>query len=344
MFQILEEELHFPYLELKAPAKLMFLCGNMALPKLPFVWKGRCTVGYLKAPLRYTRSIAEPRKREGNVFLDLMKVVLNSSSFCIRGETTVSDIMVTCFVGVPVPGKFLFEEACITIEPYNFNLSHVITIFGSPQKPTKWTNQKKLVIEVKTILPAYDCVVYKHPEKWQEKMIYVPVPTEKVFHCSETEEVEAIGQVLYLPRGWFLFCGLYAYAYIPAHAIGGPCTIGRWTTIMAVAHLKNIYHNMEFYYQMMNVSLYHTDHVPKKVATKVTIHECIETVEGHGDKEIPKPGKEPHLVIYAPADPTKWHIPPIEPYDNIGEGTYKGIYRGRMDTTHWHSILPVMTM
>ncbi|XP_060541298.1 uncharacterized protein LOC117658588 [Pantherophis guttatus] len=271
-FRILEEGLHFPYFEIKAPSKLMFLCGNLALPKLPYFWKGRCAVGYLKAPLLHARRIAERRTREGNVFLDLMKVALNSSSFCVRGETTVSDIMAICFVGVPVPGKFLFEEANIVIEPNNLNLSHIITLFGSPQKPTKWTNQKKLVIEVKTILPAYDCVIYKHPEKRPEKVIYVPVPNKKVFHCSETEEVEAINQVLYLPKGWFLFCGLYAYAYIPAHAVGGPCTIGRLTTVMAVAHFKDINYKTEFYYEMMNASLYHTDRVQKKVMTKVTTH------------------------------------------------------------------------
>ncbi|XP_060539652.1 uncharacterized protein LOC132710250 [Pantherophis guttatus] len=332
-FRILEEGLHFPYFEIKAPSKLMFLCGNLALPKLPYFWKGRCAVGYLKAPLRHARSIAERRMREGNIFLDLMKVALNSTSLCVRGETTVSDIMATCFVGVPVPGKFLFEEANIVIEPNNLNLSHIITLFGSPQKPTKWTNQKKLVIEVKTILPAYDCVIYKHPEKRPEKVIYVPVPNKKVFHCSETEEVEAINQVLYLPKGWFLFCGLYAYAYIPAYAVGGPCTIGRLTTVMAVAHFKDINYKTEFYYEMMNASLYHTDRVQKKVMTKVTTHGGVESVEGHGNGEIPRPEGEPHLIIYAPKNPTKWHITPIETYDHVGEGTYKGIYRGKRDAT-----------
>lgn len=48
---------------------------------------------------------------------------------------------------------------------------------------------------MKTILPVYDCVVYKHPEKKQERVIYVPVPTEDVFTCSEVEEIDATGQV-----------------------------------------------------------------------------------------------------------------------------------------------------
>ncbi|XP_026545236.1 uncharacterized protein LOC113426992 [Notechis scutatus] len=176
----LEEMLFMPFIELRsAPKKLMFLCGSLAIAKLPFTWRGRCTVGYIEAPRILSRGVRDVKEQEPieakseNVFLELMKVVLNSSSFCVKGETTVTDFMSTCFIGVPVPGKFLMSESRILIHPdaYTlYNLSKVITLFGSPVKPTKWTNQKKLVTEVKTVFPVYDCVKYKLPEK---KMFFI---------------------------------------------------------------------------------------------------------------------------------------------------------------------------
>lgn len=81
-------------------------------------------------------------------------------------------------------------------------------------------------------------------------------------------------------------------------------TIYRLTTVMAVAHIKDINHNTEFYYEMMNASLYHSNRVPQKVATKVATHDgMLETVaeahgHEHGHKGIPKPEKEPHLVKF----------------------------------------------
>ncbi|KAG8147221.1 hypothetical protein E2320_022721 [Naja naja] len=83
------------------------------------------------------------------------------------------------------------------------------------------------------------------------------IPEGDVFHCTEVEEIDGMTHVLFLPKGWFMFCGAYAYAFIPANVIGGPCTIGRLTTVMATAHAKNINKETKLYYEVMNSSLYH---------------------------------------------------------------------------------------
>uniref|UniRef100_A0A2D4IX74 Uncharacterized protein n=1 Tax=Micrurus lemniscatus lemniscatus TaxID=129467 RepID=A0A2D4IX74_MICLE len=241
--------------------------------------------------------------------MELMKVALNSSSFCVKGETTVTDIMATCFIGVPVPGKFLLGESKIVIHPdayVMYNLSKIITLFGSPVKPTKWTNQKKLVIEVKTVFPAMDCVKYKHPEKKNDKVVYNYLPTEDVFHCAEVEEVDGMTQVVYSPRGWFMFCGAYAYAFIPANAIGGPCTIGRLTTVMAIAHAKNINENTQLYSEVMNSSLYH-DYRYYKEPVDDTDGKEHGSIPEYADVPKQKGNKEPHIIIYT-SPKLKWPV------------------------------------
>ncbi|KAG8134145.1 hypothetical protein E2320_011843 [Naja naja] len=89
--------------------------------------------------------------------------------------------------------------------------------------------------------------------------------------------------VLYLPRDWFMFCGAYAYAFIPPNAIGGPCTNGRLMTIMATAHAKNINKNTKLYYEVINSSLYHDLRFYREPVP---------------DDTVVREEHEPHIIIY----------------------------------------------
>ncbi|KAG8147162.1 hypothetical protein E2320_022873, partial [Naja naja] len=83
-----------------------------------------------------------------------------------------------------------------------------------------------------------------------------------------------------------MFCGAYAYAFIPANAIGGPCMIGCLTTVIATAHAKNINKETKLYYEVMNSSLYHDAQFFRETVSD-------DTVERDASKH-----KEPHIIIY----------------------------------------------
>ncbi|KAG8147216.1 hypothetical protein E2320_022713, partial [Naja naja] len=95
-----------------------------------------------------------------------------------------------------------------------------------------------------------------------------------------------------------MFCGAYAYAFIPANAIGGPCTIGRLATVMATADTKNINKETKLYYEVMNSSLYHDPGFYREPVSDDTVErEEHEHSQVHEHEDASK-HKEPHIIIY----------------------------------------------
>lgn len=186
--------------------------------------KTMLTVLLLMTGLLSLRGDTTAFKKDDIVWVYLAENILNTSNFGLRGGLYFEEVSTACLMGV---GTHLED-----LRNY--------TLFKNINKPMDFPdlyNWGSVVTKVETgmftlklagITSPRDCVVF-----WGCTRDCVDLTESTLMRCdSFSPMLYAVGH-LKLPTGWFLLCGKTAYSFVPANSAGGPCTIGRVTTLMS---------------------------------------------------------------------------------------------------------------
>ncbi|XP_053142656.1 uncharacterized protein LOC128340887 [Hemicordylus capensis] len=174
-------------------------------------------------------------------FLEIAATALNTSDFCVAHTLSVGETYATCMYGLPgSPEDLLREGGFIQGGVENISASAL-----GPSRPNPHTNQRKA--QVGTLGNAQNptkCLLLSNhtlpedPRRGGPDLNNPEVPFS--LNCSRIQNLHSSLFDVYLPLGFFLLCGHQAYTYIPAYSQGGPCALGRLTSLAALPSRESI--------------------------------------------------------------------------------------------------------
>lgn len=168
-----------------------------------------------------------------NFFVELAQTAMNSSAFCVGRLLTVGGVTSTCFFGIPSSLETLRDATALknfTNDLWEGMFFH----FGSSPEPEPWTNQRRMTLNLLGVTNATQCVYFSNFGNHKH-----PLPSNSpVFTCEKVYNISYASTPLFLPKGFFLLCGHEAYTHVPAYSSGGPCAIGRLTSLYALPPMQ----------------------------------------------------------------------------------------------------------
>ena len=110
------------------------------------------------------------------------------------------------------------------LSSFEVNLTYTqLPSIGKVSTLAAWTNQHAMRFQLLNVTPAKTCM----------SMVDATAPLVHLNNsdliCNTTAKVSYYSTDSYLPKGWFLLCGLQACNYVPKNATGGLCILGRLT-------------------------------------------------------------------------------------------------------------------
>lgn len=151
----------------------------------------------------------------------------NSPAFCLSGEHSVDNALLTYFQGLTTPLSLLQNYTALR----NFSINSTTLNSYDTGTISEDLTSEIYPFQVADVSRAETCFSFVNCTKPQMNM------ENRQLACNWYNEYNLYQSTLILPLRWFLFCGTTAYISVSAYSRGGPCIcIGRIMTQLWCEH------------------------------------------------------------------------------------------------------------